>query len=223
MSSEYFHGRYDDLNYSNLQITMITSIFCYLKMCVLAPNKNSSIRENNVFDFIKLRELDRFHHKAIKQHTASHIDQIFPEPQYFSKSDVHQNFFYVIFKKTLMATTIVFIHNLVINTQSFYTKSEITNIILYMYSVTIIIPGICFMNGGMVLAGIGDIMNITHNVVKIMLLSKLIMVLRALSTGHIMMPLVTMPVNPSESSRKCLLLMFDLTLSKIKIFCLIHA
>ena len=58
-----------------------------------------------VLDYIELKELGRFRQKTVKQRTrlkiqlTSYIDQVFPEPQYFFKSGVHQNSVYALLKE----------------------------------------------------------------------------------------------------------------------------
>lgn len=53
-------------------------------------------------DYIELKEIGRFHQKTVKQRTrlklqlTSYLDQVSPELQYFSKSDVHQNSVYAL-------------------------------------------------------------------------------------------------------------------------------
>ena len=67
-------------------------------------------------DYIKLKELGRFRQKLVKQRTrlkiqlTSYVDQVFPELQYFFKSDLHQNSVYALLKEAPTPTAIASIH-----------------------------------------------------------------------------------------------------------------
>ena len=56
-------------------------------------------------DMMDLKALGRFRQKTIKQRTrlkiqlTTYVDQVFPEIQYFFKSDLHQNAVYALLKE----------------------------------------------------------------------------------------------------------------------------
>lgn len=67
-------------------------------------------------DYIEPKELGRLRQKTVKQRTrlkiqlTSYIDQVFPELQYFFKSDVHQNSVYVLLKEAPTPNAIASMH-----------------------------------------------------------------------------------------------------------------
>ena len=66
--------------------------------------------------YIELKELGRFRQKTVKQRTrleiqlTSYIDQVFPELQYFFKSDVHHNSVYAVLKEAPTPNAIASMH-----------------------------------------------------------------------------------------------------------------
>lgn len=67
-------------------------------------------------DCIELKEIGRFHQKTVKQRTrlklqlTSYLNQVSPELQYFSKSNVHQNPVYALLKEAPTPNDIVSMH-----------------------------------------------------------------------------------------------------------------
>ena len=163
-------------------------------------------------DYIELKELGRFRQKLVKQRTrlkiqlTSYVDQVFPELQYFFKSDLHQNSVYTLLKEAPTPTAIASMHMPhlahllevashghfgkekarelrvlaqksvgvndsplsiqithtieqieLLDSQLFHTELEMANLVTCLHSVIMTIPGIGFINGGMILGEIGDI------------------------------------------------------------------
>lgn len=67
-------------------------------------------------DYIELKELGRFRHKTVKQCTrlkiqlTSYLYQVFPEPQYFFKSGLHQHSVYALLKEAPTPNAIASMH-----------------------------------------------------------------------------------------------------------------
>ena len=140
------------------------------KVCVLNPIQTSSRRKNRIrktktdkvdaiviaettmmqksyrfmtfydLDLMDLKTLGRFRQKSIKQRTrlkiqlTSYVDQVFPELQCFFKSGLHQKSVYALLK-----------------------EAHTPKIMKFNDSVIMTIPGIGYINGGMILGEIGDI------------------------------------------------------------------
>lgn len=86
-------------------------------------------------DFLELKEIGRFRQKTIKQRTrlkiqlTSYVDQVFPELQYFFKSDLHQKTVYSLLKEAPMPKDIASMHmthlsNLLVkSSHGYFTKN----------------------------------------------------------------------------------------------------
>ena len=122
------------------------------------------------FDRINLMQLGRFRQKTIKQRTrlkiqlTSNANQVFPELQYFFKSGLHQKAVYALLREAPtpqdissmhMTHTIVQIE--LLDSQLERVEAEMTEIMKFNDSVIMNIPGIGYINGGMILGEIGDI------------------------------------------------------------------
>lgn len=163
-------------------------------------------------DYIELKELGKFRQKLVKQRTrlkiqlTSYVDQVFPELQYFFKSDLHQNSVYALLKEAPTPNAIASMHLThlahilevvshghfdkqkardlrvlaqksvgvrdsslsiqithtieqieLLNSQLLHTELEMANLVTCPHSVVMTIPGIGFVNGGMILGEISDI------------------------------------------------------------------
>ena len=163
-------------------------------------------------DLMNLKALGRFRQKTIKQRTrlkiqlTSYVDEVFPELQYFFKSDLHQKSVYALLKEVPAPEAIASMHMthlahlLKVNSHGHFDKemaqqlrvlaqksvgandsalsiqithsiaqielldsqlesveAEMTDIMKFNDSVIMTIPGIGYINGGMILGEIGDI------------------------------------------------------------------
>ena len=128
-------------------------------------------------DLMNLRTLGRFRQKTIKQRTrlkiqlTSYVDKVFPELQYFFKSGLHQKSVYALLKEAPTqksvgvsdsALSIQITHTIgqieLLDSQLERVEAEMTDIMKFNDSVIMTIPGIGYINGGMILG--------EHNVVK---------------------------------------------------------
>ena len=163
-------------------------------------------------DLMDLKALERFRQKIIKQRTrlkiqlTSYVNEIFPELQYFFKSDLHQKSVYVLLKESPTPEAVTSMHMthlahlLKVNSHGHFNKevaqqlrvlaqksvgasdsslsiqvthtiqqielldsqlerveAEMTEIMKFNDSVIMTIPGIEYINVGMILGEIGDI------------------------------------------------------------------
>ena len=114
-------------------------------------------------DYIELKELGRFRQKLVKQRTrlkiqlTSYVDQVFPELQYFFKSGLHQNSVGVNDSSLSIQITHTIEQIELLDSQLFHTELEMANLVTCLHYVIMTIPGIGFINGGMILGEIGDI------------------------------------------------------------------
>ena len=128
-------------------------------------------------DLMNLRTLGRFRQKTIKQRTrlkiqlTSYVDKVFPELQYFFKSGLHQKSVYALLKEAPTqksvgvsdsALSIQITHTIgqieLLDSQLERVEAEMTDIMKFNDSVIMTIPGIGYINGGMILG--------EHNAVK---------------------------------------------------------
>ena len=127
-------------------------------------------------DMMDLKDFGRFHQKAIKQRTTlkiqltSYVDQTFPELQYFFKSGLHQKSVYALLKEAPNAQAVASMHMthlshlLEATSHGRFKKdtaekveAEMHEIMDFHDSVIMTIPGIGYVNGGIILGEIGDI------------------------------------------------------------------
>nr|WP_297183919.1 IS110 family transposase [uncultured Phocaeicola sp.] len=137
-------------------------------------------------DLMVLKQLGRFRQKTIKQRTrlkiqlTSYVDQVFPELQYFFKSGLHQKAVYALLKEAPTPQDIASMHLThlshllvaashghfkkeqakdfeLLDSQLNSVEAEMTQIMKFNDSVIMTIPGIGYINGGMILGEIGDI------------------------------------------------------------------
>lgn len=162
-------------------------------------------------DLMGLKQLGRFRQKAIKQRTrlkiqlTSYVDQVFPEPQYFFKSGLHQKAVYALLKEAPSPQDIASMHIThlshlfttashghfkkeqanelrvlarksvgandsalsiqitqtiaqieLLDSQLKKVETEMTEIMKFHDSVIMTIPGIGYINGGIILGEVGD-------------------------------------------------------------------
>ncbi len=153
-------------------------------VCILNPITTSSLRKQNIrktktdkvdaliiakaimlsdnlrfvsfndLDLLELKSLGRFRQKTIKHRTrlkiqlTSYVDQVFPELQYFFKSGLHQKSVYAVLKEAPSPRAIASMKQV---------ESSIEDIMTLCDSPIMTIPGIGFINGGMIIGEIGDI------------------------------------------------------------------
>lgn len=109
-----------------------------------------------------LKGLGRFHMKLIKKRTqaknqlTSYVDQAFPELQYFFKSGIHQKSVYAALKEAPTKTQTIILIEL-LDSQVKDVESQMKLIVTSLDSVIMTIPGIGFINCGLILDKIGDI------------------------------------------------------------------
>lgn len=114
-------------------------------------------------NLMNLKTLGRFRQKAIKQRTrlklqlTSYVDEVFPELQYFFKSSLHQKSV----GANNSALSIQITHTIqqieLLDSQLERVDAEMTDIMKFNDSVINTIPGIGYINSGMILGEIGDI------------------------------------------------------------------
>mgnify|MGYP004638747539 CR=1 FL=1 len=182
---------------------------------VIAPPYDagfSSIVSLEDLDYIKFKGLGKFRQKLVKQRTrlkiqlTSYVDQVFLEPQYFFKSDLHQHFVCAILKEAPTPNAIASMHVphlahilevtfhchfnkakarelrvlarksvgindsslsiqithtieqiKLLDSQIIHTELELVNLVTFLHSVIMTVPGISLVNGGIILGKIGDI------------------------------------------------------------------
>lgn len=163
-------------------------------------------------DLMELKALGRFRQKTIKLRTrlkiqlTTYVDQVFPELQYFFKSDLHQKAVYAVLKEAPSPDRVASMHMThlakllktvshghftkeqtkelrvlaqksvgandstlsiqitqsieqieLLDSQLKKIEAEMTDIMKFNDSVIMTIPGIGYINGGMILGEIGDI------------------------------------------------------------------
>ena len=123
-----------------------------------------------LFDTLSLK-ISRCVLNPIKQRTqlkiqlTAYVDEVFPELQYFFKSSLHQKYVYALLKEAPTPETIAAIRMthlaslLMKNSHSQLNKieEEMTDIMKFNESVIMTIPGIGYINGGMIHGEIGNV------------------------------------------------------------------
>ena len=114
-------------------------------------------------DTMDLKALGRFRQKTIKQRTrlkiqlTTYVDQAFPEIQYFFKSGLHQKSVGANDSAISIQITQTIQQIELLDSQLEKIEAEMTDIMKFNDSVIMTIPGIGYINGGMILGEIGDI------------------------------------------------------------------
>ena len=189
-----------------------TLIIC--KTLILQPHRFVALYD---LALMQLKNLGRFRQKTVKQRTrlkiqlTSYVDQVFPELQYFFKSEIHQKGCYALLREAPSPELIASMHLThlthllkssshghfkketavelrvlaqksvgtsdnslsiqitqtieqieLLDRQLAQIESEMTDVVKSLDSVIMSIPGIGYINGGMILGEIGDIKCFSH-------------------------------------------------------------
>ena len=196
---------------NNIRKTKTDKVDTYIicKVLMMQPHRFVTLFDLGI---LQLKNLGRFRQKTVKQRTrlkiqlTSYVDQVFPELQYFFKSEIHHKGCYALLKEAPSPEKIASMHLThlthllasnshgrfkketavelrvlaqksvgssdnslsiqisqsieqieLLNKQLDLIESEMKDIVSSLDSVIMTIPGIGYINGGMILGEIGDI------------------------------------------------------------------
>lgn len=194
------------LRKNNIRKTKTDKVDTFIIAKALMMQKSYRFVSFSDLDLLDLKSLGRSRHKSIRQRTRlkiqlkSHLDQTFPELQYFFKSGLHQKAVYALLKEAPTAKDVASMHLThlahllevashghfkkdtasdlrvlarksvgfadsalsiqivhavehieLLDSQIKHVEAEMTDIMKYRDSVIMTIPGIGYINGGMIL------------------------------------------------------------------------
>ena len=158
------------LSRSNSQMTLM-AFKCWSRSSFLlmqSPTAASSVLNQRhtmvttLFDTLSLK-ISRCVLNPIKQRTrlkiqlTAYVDEVFPALQYFFKSDLHQKSVGTSDSALSIQITYTIAQIELLDSQLNKIEEEMTDIMKFNDSVIMTIPGIGYINGGMILGEIGNI------------------------------------------------------------------